>query len=193
MIYPADLINRALTIIGHETTIGDPQEGTEEARVALLHYTDTLDWLLMQKDWDFARQAATLGAPVKTAPPGGYGGSPWNQAINPPPPWIYEYIYPVNCLWVRSVRPVPILIPSFTPYFNNFVNAYDAQLNQKVVLTNLANAQVVFTAQIADPNEWQNNVFLEEFVKQLALRLKAAFEKEPPPQKGQPQREGAAA
>lgn len=178
-------------MIGHEVTIGDPQEGTAEARVALLHYTDTLDWLLMQKDWDFARQAATLGAPLKTAPPGGYGLTPWNSTSNPPPPWIFEYSYPVNCIWVRSVRPTPIVIPSFTPHFNNFVNAYDAQLNQKVVLTNLTNAQVVFTAQVADPNEWQNNMFLEEFVKQLALRLKAAFEKEmkQPPQDQAPQRQ----
>lgn len=177
MIYPSDLANRALTMIGHETLIGDLREGTQEARVALLHYTDTLSWLLSQKDWGFARQGVVLTL-LKSAPPGGYPGG-WTTAF-PPVPWLFEYAFPPTAVIIRSVRPTPYPLPEFAPRVNAFVDAYDAALNQKVILTNLANAQAVFTAQVGNPDEWSDYTFLEDFVVELAKRLKAAFEKTPP-------------
>lgn len=164
-----DILNSALRRVGYPTPIGQIMEGSRAARVALDFYAQTRDALFSEFDWSFARQAVSLGNPIKTAPVGGYGANPWNPATNPPPPWIFEYAYPDNCINVRSVRPVPILIPEPMPRVNIFAQAFDNLLGQKVVLTNLANAQAVITARVTDPNEWQDNDFIEALIDRLAL------------------------
>ena len=185
MIYPADLINRALDLAGSKITIGDPQEGTREAQVALRLYMQTIEFLLLRNDWGFSRQAVALGAPIKTAPPGGYGTVAWTSAY-PPIPWIYEYAYPANCLKIRSLRAAPVFIPSFLPLPNIFVEAYDDALADQVVLTNLAGAQAVITARVMDPNDWRSADFVEELVILLAKYLKPALGSEPAPAREKP-------
>lgn len=170
MTLPADLINRALDLAGAKFSIGDPEEGTHEAQVALRHYVDTVYLLLQQRDWGFARQAVPLTL-LKTAPVGGYGATPWTSAY-PPIPWIYEYAYPANCIKVRSVRRTPVLIPVNIPAPNIFVEANDTASGDKVILTNLASAQAVITGAVMDCNEWQDQTFTDMVVEALAMRFK---------------------
>ena len=168
------LVNQALRRAGYKFEIGFIYEGSPVARAAVTLYGQTRDDLLRSKDWPFARSAATLVL-LKTAPVGGYGLNPWTSAF-PPPPWVYEYAYPTNCLKVRSVRPVPVIIPELDPQPNVFTDADDTSLTPpaKVVLTNLARAQAVYTARVTDMTQWEA-MFTEAFVEALARRLGEAL------------------
>jgi hypothetical protein len=114
-------------------------------------------------------QQVSLGAPLKTAPPGGYPpGRPWNPTTDPEQPWIFEYAYPANCIEIRALRPSAVLIPEFTPMFTRFTTADDTITQTKVVLTNLPNAMANITGRVIDPNEWQDSNFTEALVDALA-------------------------
>lgn len=173
-VLPADIINRALDVIGNKNSVGDLQEGTTEARVGLRMYSQVVQFVLEQRDWGFARDAVSLTL-LKTAPVGGYGSGPWNPVTNPAPPWQYEYSYPTGTIKVRSVRPVPAVTPEYLPRYDAFVEAYDDQLAQKCILTNLVNAQAVITLQVMDPNEWQEPGFTEAVIAALASGIERAL------------------
>jgi hypothetical protein len=188
---PEGLCNMALRRIGYGTPIGYLLEGSPAARAAVEVYGQTRDDLLRGSDWDFARQAAGL-ALLKTAPVGGYGYlNPWTNAY-PPPPYRYEYAYPTNALLVRSVRPTPILMPEFDPQPNVFVVADDSSVTpSKVILTNLVNAQAVYTGQIIDPTQW-NASFVEAMVDSLATLLQQALGPNPDADKERMEQEAQA-
>lgn len=171
----ADLCNLALTRIRYPVPIGNLYDGSRAARIALQVYGQTRDNIFGERDWPFLRREVSLGAPIKTAPPGGYGAAPWNPALNPPPPWIYEYSYPTTCIEIRSVRPTPIFIPEFTPFFTRFVTAYDTGLAAKVVLTNLASPLAIITGQVLNPDEWLDSNFTEALVDALAVQFEKHF------------------
>lgn len=170
MVYAVeDILNQALRRLGNQTPIGNIWEGSRASRAGLELYGQTRDDLLRSKDWPFSQRDATLTL-LKTAPPFGYNGQPWTSA-SPMLPWIYEYAYPASCIRVRSVRPAPVLMPQFDPAPSNFTIANDPTVNpSKVVLTNLANATAVITAQITDPGQWES-MFVEALVDALARRL----------------------
>ena len=170
-----DLCNNALRRIRYPTPIGSIYEGSVASRVALEIYGQCRDNLFGEKDWPFLRREVSLGAPIKTAPPGGYGVTPWNPATNPPPPWIFEFAYPSMCIEIRSLRPTPIFIPEFTPFYSRFVTAYDTLLSQKVVLTNLLNPLAVISGQVLNPDEWQDSNFTEAMIDALAVQFEKHF------------------
>lgn len=170
-----DLLNLALRRIRYPTPIGSIFEGSVAARVALEIYGQTRDNLFGEKDWPFLRREVSLGAPIKTAPAGGYGITPWNPATNPPPPWIYEFAYPPMTIEIRALRPTPIFIPEFTPFYTRFVTAYDTLLSAKVVLTNLNTPLAVITGQVLNPNEWQDSNFTEALIDALAVQFEKHF------------------
>ena len=170
-----DLCNMALTRIKYPTPIGSPYEGSVASRIALQIYAQTRDNLFGEKDWPFLRRVVSLGNPIKTAPPGGYGDVAWNPAVNPPIPWIAEFTYPSQCIEIRSLRPTPVFIPEFTPFFTRFVTAYDTVLQAKVVLTNLLAPVAVISGQVLDPNEWQDSNFTEALVDALAVQFEKHF------------------
>ncbi len=171
---PVQVANLALRRIGYKTEIGYLYEGTVAARAALQAYGQTRDALLRSRDWPFARQAAALTL-LKTAPVGGYGITGWTSAY-PPPPWIYEYGYPSGCLEVRGLLGTPSIMPEFSPRPVLYTVATDPSVGsgEKVVLTNIPNAQAVFTAQIADPTQWEP-LFTEAMVEALGRRLAEAL------------------
>lgn len=171
-VTPEDLLNTALRRVGYSTPIGSIYEGSAASRAALEFYGQTRDDLFGSADWMFLRQQVSLGAPLKTAPPGGYPpGRAWNPVTDPPVPWVYSYAYPDSCIEIRSLRPTSVLIPEFTPMFTRFTTADDTVSHAKVVLTNLANANAVITGRIVDPNQWQDSNFTEAFIDALAVRF----------------------
>ncbi len=166
-----DLCNQALVRIRYTPPIGSIYEGSIASRIALQIYGQTRDNLFGVRDWPFLRRQVALGLPIKTAPAGGYGAGAWNPSISPPPPWIYEYTYPDNCIEIRSLLPTPIFIPVFTPGFTRFVTAQDSVSGEKVVLTNLFRPLAVMTGQVNDPNEWKDSNFTEALVDALAVQF----------------------
>lgn len=170
---PEEISNLALDAISWPRSIGNIYDGTKEARVALRLYGQTRDDLLRMKDWPFARQAVALML-LRTATVGGYVTQVWNAATNPPPPWIYEYAYPTGCILLRAVRPVPFVIPEFDPKPHIFVLGNDTVTNEQVILTNLANAQAVYTGQVTDMTQWEPG-FVQALVAALALQFQKAL------------------
>lgn len=171
-VTPEDLLNSALMRSGYPTRIGNIFEGSAASRAALEFYGQTRDNLFGAKDWPFLRQQVSLGAPLKTAPPGGYGPNrAWNPVTDPPVPWVLEYAYPANCIEIRSLRPTSVVIPAFTPMFTRFTTADDTASGNKVVLTNLFGANAVITARVTDPNQWQDSNFTEALIDALAVQF----------------------
>lgn len=174
-----DLLNAALRRCSYPTPIGSIYEGSRAARVALDLYGQTRDSLFGEFDWDFLQQEVDLGAPIKTAPPAGYGITPWNQTLNPPPPWIYEFTYPTNAIKVRSVRPLPLFIPEAMPRVNIFQAVYDAQLASRVIVTNLSRPLAIITARVTNPAEWQDQNFIDSLIERLAVLFGRELGKDP--------------
>lgn len=168
------ICNIALRRIGWPTPIGFIYEGSQAARVAVEIYAQCRDDLLRSSNWDFARQQFSLVL-LKTAPVGGYGFTPWSNTY-PAANWQYEYDYPPMCLEVRAVRPTPGLLSQYDPYPNVFALAYDNTLAvpSPVILTNLVNAQAVYTAQVTDPDQWTAG-FSNALYDKLAVRFQQAL------------------
>lgn len=98
-----DIVNRALQKIGTRTTVTSAElaaSSTNEAIQANLILLPFRDSLLRMAPWNCATNWANL-AYITSAP-----GTPENvtagtatwQKGQPPPPWAYEYQYPVDCL-----------------------------------------------------------------------------------------------
>ena len=106
-----DIANRALSAVGARsgaagsvTALQSLNASSNEAFQVNLLLNPTRDDLLRAAHWNFARKTALLSL-LKAAP-----GTPensstptaWSSAY-PPPPWLYSYGYPSDCLKMRSV------------------------------------------------------------------------------------------
>lgn len=110
-----DIVNQALQSIGTRTTIASLTENSNEAIQASLIYAKARDQLLRMAPWNCATNLANLT--LITAQPGtpeftGAGPTLWQKGL-PPPPWVYEYQYPVDCL-----KPLYVM-PQFTSGFSS--------------------------------------------------------------------------
>lgn len=162
----------ALVRSGYTVRIGSIYEGSAAARAGLEFYSQTRDNAFGERDYRFLRQQISLGAPLKTAPPGGYPpGRAWNPTTDPEIPWVFEYAYPTNCIEIRSIRSSAVVIPEFTPMFTRFTTADDTISHTKIVLTNLPNAMANITGRITDPNQWNDSNFTEALIDALAVQF----------------------
>jgi hypothetical protein len=118
---PENVVNRAADMAGcSNQTIGDIQQGTLLAQIALRHYMPCLEQLLRAAYWNFARRAAPMQ--LLGAVPGFGPGVPSGQ--NPPygsrvvRPWTFEYALPIDCIAARFVPMGSDLPQSATPAGN---------------------------------------------------------------------------
>jgi hypothetical protein len=109
-----DICNRSLQVLGTRTTVGAGEVGpgsTPQSNEAIqfnLIYANLRDDLLRKAPWNCGTKTANLTY-ITSSP-----GTPENTSAattlwapgQPPPPWAYEYQYPVDCL-----RPI-FIIPS---------------------------------------------------------------------------------
>ncbi len=194
MTTDTDICNRALGLIGGRTTIASLQENSNEARVCRLYYDTTLGSMLRAAHWNFARKVAYLSL-LKSAP-----GTPENTQATaaaawspawPPPPWLYSYAFPSDCVLVRYISPqlyttgmgssVPVFsIPSMgaaPPFVQLRPQKFqvgvdtDAQGNQtRVVLSNQDQAIGIYTARVTNPDVWDES-FQEAMAAALGVRI----------------------
>lgn len=176
---PADVVNAALTRMGYELSVGTLYDGSKAARNALNIYGQTRDEMLRDGNWKFAERNATL-ALLKSAPtiPGGYGYIPpivWSSTY-PPLPWIFEYAWPDDCLKVRAIKAVPLIIPNIDPQPVIYGIENDNSLvpPAKVILCNVQDAAIVYTGRVTDPITWEPD-FTEALVAALEQRLVAGL------------------
>lgn len=165
---PADAANVALARIGWKGgDLGNLYEGSAAANVVLDVFGQVRDALLRSSDWDFAQRSDNLVL-QKSAPAGGYvpGFTPWNPAAYPPPGWLFQYGYPLDCIKVRSIRPVPIFVLNFDPGPNPF-SIINNSAAQEAIVCNVANASITYTARVTDPTQWAPD-FTDAFIDSLA-------------------------
>lgn len=94
---PTDIFNQVLDAIGNETTIGDAEEGSREARVILRAYWTCLRQLLRAAPWDWARKQAPLFMLADAT------GTTQNVGTVVPQGFNYEYAWPTDCAKLRFV------------------------------------------------------------------------------------------
>jgi hypothetical protein len=96
---PQDIVNQALDAIGcSDQQIGDLEEGTRAAQIALRAYRQCRQQLLRAVHWDFARMTAPLScSPTRAATRPNVG------TLVVDPRFIYEYAYPPTCLKARFI------------------------------------------------------------------------------------------
>ena len=167
----ADLANVGLTRIGYKLRVGSLYDGSLAAKNLLDIYAQTRDELLTDGNWEFAERNAN-GQLLKSAPPGGYvPPNGWTPAY-PAVPWLFSYAFPSDALKIRVVKPVPVFVPDFDPqphaYSIDNDNAFVPP--QRVILSNVANAVIVYTGQVTDPATW-DVLFVEAFAAALGRRV----------------------
>ena len=187
---PVDIVNAALDELKARATITsiNPSDGSVAANAAARQYPIRIPALMRAAHWNCLKYQGTLSL-LKAAV-----GTPENpngaSLPLPPTPWLYEYAWPTNplCLKARSIVPVlsqaNVAIPMTTaggiiaaPYIRGGVIPFqvstdlDASGNQiRVILTNMSQAQLVYTSQVADPTLWDSS-FTEAAVAVMASFL----------------------
>jgi hypothetical protein len=169
------IVNSALAEIGAQASVSsiNPSDGSAEGNVASLLYQTKIDDLHRAAHWNFARfqLPLTLLKAAKGTPENPNG----TTTLIPPTPWAYSYAYPSDCLKARYILPVfPTTsgqVP-FTTADNTAVPGYSANIAVKfvtgvdtdasgnkvrVILTNMSQPTLVYTARIVDPNLWDPN------------------------------------
>jgi len=180
-----DISNRALAAAGAREQIISFNENSESSIQCNLLFQPTFEELARKALWNCLRLQTGLTL-LKAAQ-----GTPENQTGTilpiPPQPWLYEYLLPTDCLYVRYLRPlitqgatpVPIfpfpssVCPTRPPYGQiDFAVATDYVSNSltKVILTNLSMAQIVYTQNNPNPDFWDSD-FQAAMVASLAAYL----------------------
>lgn len=164
-------------------------EGSTESDAAQILYGPTLKMLLRAAHWNFARKqiSMTMIFAANGTPENPTGTPPF-----PPIPWLYEYAYPSDCMKARYVpallqvqggTTVPLTtapqatflpVPQNSAYGVKFLVGTDtAPLTgtpQTVILTNLPQAMLVYTAYIDNPDLW-DSAFREAMMYSLSAKL----------------------
>jgi len=180
-----DISNRALGQAGAREQITSFTESSQSAIYCNLLFQPTFEQLGRAAHWNCLRFQAPLTL-LKAAQ-----GTPENQTGTilpiPPQPWLYEYLLPTDCLFVRYLQPtflpqvgsVPIfptpssLAPTLRPPQEiPFVVGADIVSGSltKIILTNLSLAQIVYTQNNPNPDFWDSQ-FQAAYVASLAAFL----------------------
>lgn len=171
---------------GTRVQIANFNEGSVEANACNLLFAPTFEQLGRAARWGCLRYQAPLTL-LKAAQ-----GTPENQTGTtlpiPPQPWLYEYLLPPDCLFIRyllptniapSVGTVPIfptpssvstsLLPRQQIDYVVGTDLVNSQIT-KIILTNLSLAQIVYTQNNPNPNFWDSQ-FQAAYVASLAAFL----------------------
>lgn len=173
MTSPCDVVNEALDQIGARATVSSFSDPSPAAQAASRVYTPKVQMILRAANWNCARKQVFL-TELKSLYINGA------LSVNPPPqPFLFEYLYPSDCLKVRFVPQVlgnqatgtsPPLTTGggqypVAPRFARFVPFVvgldtDASNNPlKVILTNQCKAQAIYTADISQtPDLWDSQL-----------------------------------
>lgn len=172
------IANLALDSIGARATIATLDESSEEARVISRQLSIARDDCLAAAHWNFARKqiALTLLKDGTLTPPDSV-----------PQPWLYSYAYPADCIGCRYIMASAVNDPAIAAMFGvgiasaqpsqakpvRFIVStdYDSQGNAiKVILTNQAQAQLVYTWRNTDPNLY-DSMFIRAFANYLGFLI----------------------
>lgn len=100
--------NQALAMISARKRISALSENTTEAINTNIFYNKLRNQVMTMAPWNFARRTELLSL-LKAAPgtpENSSSATPWTSA-QPAPPWLYEYRYPNDCLFMRYLTYQP--------------------------------------------------------------------------------------
>lgn len=182
------IVNMVLSAIGTRSTVSSLLEASAEAEQTNLIYAQTRNELLRKVPWDWARYQTALAVQMAAL------GTPENPLGTllpiPPMPWRYAYQYPADCSRARFILPIqnintipgiPLTTATLTPptvvsrgpwVEFKVAGAYLGQPPQpaKIILCNLPQAQLVYTARITVPDIW-DELFVCALIGRLAAKL----------------------
>lgn len=144
MASEVQICNLALSHLG-SYTISALTEATQEARQCNLLYDPVRDAVLRDFPWNFAERRGYL-AELSGVTPVGYD---------------YAYAYPTDCIKARHIYNA---VAGAKPI--DFIVNAGSGLASKMILTDEADAILIYTAKITDPN-----MFDASFVNAMAYKL----------------------
>jgi len=148
----SDICNAAISHCGTRSKIASLDEGSAEATACATHFALARDSLLRAFDWNFARITGQLG-----------------QLQSPPARWVYKYALPVDCVRIRRLNDVPLLLlPETFCEVAADKDSSGAFIN--VILTNASPLSAIYTARVIDPSRWDAG-FTDAFAYDLAFRV----------------------
>lgn len=183
--------NIALLALGVQQQIASINEDSPQANACAGLYLYVYEKLARMARWGCLKKQATLTL-VQAAKGTNENLSgttlPWPQQ-----PWLYAYLYPADCLFVREIFP-PVCpnqgtgTPQF-PVGNSITSAvgkirqipyetgYSVDINNnpiEVILTNQDQAVANYTVDQPNPGSW-DSLFTDAFVSTLAAQLVPAL------------------
>lgn len=156
----AEVCNLALLLVGQTQFIDDLSDPTPEGEACDQAYEKCRDAALEAFAWPFAQRRATLNLITN----GARGG------------WLYAYTLPTDCLAPRWID-VGIENPAEDEKVP-FALEDDATVNKRVLLTNEADAILVYTYKCAETGKF-SPLFVEALSAKIAMYLAAGLVKKP--------------
>lgn len=154
------ICNRALAeCVGRYTLTGTAPnfDSSAAAQACALLYQPAWQMMLRQQDTEFSRRTVSLTA-----------------AGTPTYPWSNAYQYPDDCLKIRSVVPATWDPNDPQPVRWSEQDQVIATVPTRIILTNVPNAELVYTTSSVTPAIWDTN-FEEAVVRFLASQLALAI------------------
>jgi hypothetical protein len=184
------ICNLALDMAHCRSSISMIGEKSAEGLACARHYEPSLEAVLRAVHWNFARKQVDLSllkAAVHNPLFQGYaqgGAESCSLPCDVPQPWLFEYAYPSDCLLARGVMP-RLRHPQSGPVdvgwdpqqmrapVSRFIVAQDNDTTGApipVLLCNVPQAQLVYTARVSDTNLFDSE-FVQGLIGYLASRL----------------------
>lgn len=189
------LCNISLLAIGNRTQISSLNETSTSANACSMYFPFVFEQLARTARWGCLKKQVTLTL-LQAAQ-----GTPENVTGTtlplPQQPWLYAYLYPADCLFMRAVLcpntttavsgiPQTTVNNTVTPWVSDQQQIfYEIGYSQdtlgnplQVILTNQENAIGNYTVNQANPSSW-DSLFTSAFVASLAAYLVAALSLQP--------------
>jgi len=147
-----DICNAAISHCGTRSKISSIDEGSVEANSCATHLPFVRDSTLRAGDWNFARRTMELAT-----------------LLDPPERWSYKYGVPTDCIRVRRLNDVPVLVLPET-FFEMAADVDQTGAIISVILTNISPLAAIYTAQVTDPLRWDAG-FTDAIIYGLAARV----------------------
>lgn len=189
MTTPADIVNQSLQQIAAQASVSGPNptfDGTAAGNAAGILYTPCVNLLLRTQDFEFSRKTvglsgsigvailtnvglallANTGAPILAGGLSGY--------LTPQYPWQFAYLYPSDCIRIRSVLPA-----TWDKNDPQAVRWSEVEMNvsglpTRAIQTNVPSAVLTYTSNAITEDDWSPD-FREVVVRTLASELVMAL------------------
>lgn len=172
-----EIFNRALSRIGIDQFISDPQATSKQGNLYRLFYDYCVDQCLADFPWGFA----TTIVPAA------------QLAGDPPSGWQYAYAYPVDCVAARQITDesgvrsvlinylqycwnqnnVPTRLPrAVVPW--RVMTAKTGSSDAKFIATDMPLAYLLYTRRVTDPNQFDQG-FIDALSWRIAMEIVSPF------------------